>query len=431
MNDHEVTASEREPAGATTGIPARWTSALATLLLAVVVVIWVFGGLLSLQDPDEPIHLLDVVWVISFLVFPAVGWLIAVKLPNNRLGWIYLSFAVLAGVGAATEELAALQGHAGNYVAAAALIKAGGWLFSFAILLVLGPGVLLFPDGRLPGHRWRFVLWGTTALMFLSGVIGVFGGATACIEPIWEEGVFIECAQTVDNPLHLPIVERLSASLGPVVEPLLALAVVLSLVGLVVRYRRSAGDVRQQIKWVLFVAAVGIVPLILVSFARQVLGFTGFERFDTIQLMFFTIGLPVAIGIAIFKYRLYDIDRIISRTAAYAIVVGVLAAVFVGTVTLTQRLLPLDSQFGIVASTLVVAALFNPLRRRVRDTVDRRFNRSRYDAQRVLDEFSIGLQDGVDLELMQAALLSAADQTLQPSHLSLWIRERKSSRDEW
>ena len=134
-------------------------------------------------------------------------------------------------------------------------------------------------------------------------------------------------------------------------------------------------------------------------------------------------------GVAIFKYRLYDIDRIISRTAAYAIVVGVFAAVFVATVTLTQRLLPVDSQFGIVASTLVVAALFNPLRRRVRDTVDRRFNRSRYDAQRVLDEFSMGLRDGVDLELMQAALLSAADQTMQPSHLSLWIRERKPSQD--
>ena len=269
------------------------------------------------------------------------------------------------------------------------------------------------------------MLWGSVTLILLSGVLGVFGTATACIEPIWEGGVFIECALTVDNPLHLPIVERLSASLGPAVEPLLALIVVLSLVGLLVRYMRSAGDVRQQIKWVLFVAAVGIVPLILVSIARQVLGFTGYGRFDTIQLMFFTIGLPVAIGVVIFKYRLYDIDRIISRTAAYAIVVGVLAAVFVATVTLTQRLLPLDSQFGIVASTLVVAALFNPLQRRVRDTVDRRFNRSMYDAQRVLDEFSIGLRDGVDLELMQAALLSAADQTMQPSHLALWIREGK------
>ena len=156
--------------------------------------------------------------------------------------------------------------------------------------------MLLFPDGRLPGHRWRFVLWGIAALIILNGVFLLFGAATACIEPIWEQGVFIECALTVDNPLRLPTVERLSASLGPVVEPLLALAVVLSLVGLLMRYRRSAGDVRQQIKWVLFVAAVGIVPLILVSFARQVLGFTGFERFDTIQLMFFTIGLPVAIG---------------------------------------------------------------------------------------------------------------------------------------
>ncbi len=407
----------------------RWTTALATLLLAVVVVAWVYGGLLSGQELDEPIHPLDVMWVLSFLVFPTVGWLISVKLPHNPLGWIYLAFAILAVAGSAMEEVATLQAHAGNFATAAMLIQGGGWLFGLALTLVLGPGLLLFPDGRLPGHRWRFVLWGTAALIILNAVFGLFGATTACIEPIWDAGVLIGCDMFADNPLHMPIVEQLSAILGPVVDPLLMLIVVLSLVGLLVRYRRSAGEVRQQIKWVLFVAAVGIVPLILVSFARQVLGFTGFERFDTIQLMFFTIGLPVAIGVAIFKYRLYDIDRIISRTAAYAIVVGVLAAVFVATVTLTQRLLPLDSQFGIVASTLVVAALFNPLRRRVRDTVDRRFNRSRYDAQRVLDEFSIGLRDGVDLEDMQAALLSAADQTMQPSHLSLWIRERKRSQD--
>ena len=424
-----MTASGRVPVRATAVPPARWTTALATLLLAVVVVIWVFGGLLSLQELDESIHPLDVVWVISFLVFPAVGWLIAVKLPNNPLGWIYLAFAVVAGVGSAIEELAVLQGHAGNYVAAAALIQAGGWLFSLSLLVILGPGVLLFPDGYLPGPRWRFVLWGGLALILMSAAFDVFGATTACIEPVWEGGVFIECALEADNPFHLPVVERLSSSLDPLVEPLLVLVVGLSLVGLLVRYQRSAGDVRRQIKWVLFVAAVGIVPLILVSFARQVLGFTGFERFDTIQLMFFTIGLPVAIGVAIFRYRLYDIERIISRTAAYAIVVGVLAAVFVATATLTQRLLLVDSQFGIVASTLVVAALFNPLRRRVRDTVDRRFNRSRYDAQRVLDEFSIGLRDGVDLKLMQAALLRAAQETLQPSHLSLWIRERKPSQD--
>ena len=424
-----MTASGRGLVGETTGIPPRWTTALATLLLVVVVVAWVLGGWLSAQEIDEPIHPLDVVWVLSFLVFPIVGWFIAVKLPHNPLGWIYLAFAILAGAGSAMEEVASLQAHAGSFALAATLIQGGDWLFGLALTLVLGPGVLLFPDGRLPGHRWRFVLWGTAALIILNGLFVLFGRTTVCIEPIWDGGVLIECDMFVDNPSHLPIVERMSTSLGPVVDPLLALIVALSLVGLLVRYRRSVGDVRRQIKWVLFVAAVGIVPLILISFARQVLGFTGLERLDTIQLMFFTIGLPVAIGVAIFKYRLYDIDRIISRTAAYAIVVGVLAAVFVATVTLTQRLLPLDSQFGIVASTLVVAALFNPLRRRIRDTVDRRFNRSRYDAQRVLDEFSIGLRDGVDLELMQAALLSAADQTMQPSHLSLWIRERKPSQD--
>jgi len=140
------------------------------------------------------------------------------------------------------------------------------------------------------------------------------------------------------------------------------------------------------------------------------------------------IGLPVAVGVAIFKYRLYDIDRIISRSAAYALIVLVLLAVYVVSVTLIQRLLPVRNQLGIVISTLVVAALFSPLRRRVQNAVDRRFNRSKYDANRVLDEFSRQLRDDVDLEQMQVALLSAAQETMQPSHLSLWVRERGRQR---
>jgi hypothetical protein len=140
------------------------------------------------------------------------------------------------------------------------------------------------------------------------------------------------------------------------------------------------------------------------------------------------VGLPVTVGVAIFKYRLYDIDRIISRSAAYALIILVLVAVYVVSVTLIQRLLPIQNQLGIVISTLVVAALFSPLRRRVQNAVDRRFNRSKYDADLVLDEFSRQLRDDVDLEQMQVALLSAAQETMQPSHLSLWVRERGRQR---
>ncbi len=142
-------------------------------------------------------------------------------------------------------------------------------------------------------------------------------------------------------------------------------------------------------------------------------------------LILITISLPIAIGIAIFRFRLYDVDRIISRTASYALIVGSLAAVFVISVTLIQQLLPIEGQLGIVVSTLVVASLFNPLRSRIQGAVDRRFNRSRYDAQKVLDDFGVRLREDVDLELMQAALIGAASETLQPAHLSLWVRDQK------
>ncbi len=216
----------------------------------------------------------------------------------------------------------------------------------------------------------------------------------------------------------------MNSSLGAMLEPLLALIVVLSLVGLIVRYIRSALEVRQQIKWVVFFAALSIVPLLVISLATPFLGLSTPGGLPTILLMFFTISLPIAIGVAIFRYRLYDIDRIISRTASYAILAGILAAAFFLSVALTQQLLSIEGQFGIVVSTLVVAALFNPLRIRVRNTVDRRFNRSRYDAQRVLDEFAVRLRENVELESMQSSLMSTTQETMQPSHLSLWVRDQ-------
>ena len=198
----------------------------------------------------------------------------------------------------------------------------------------------------------------------------------------------------------------------------------ISFIGIVVRYRQSTGEIRQQIKWVAWVASAGILLMLGVTLIEDVVGISLNDWVGVLTFMMITVGLPVAIGVAIFKYRLYDIDRIISRTAAYALVVGILAAVFVMSVTLTQQLLPIESQFGVVASTLVVAALFNPLRRRVQSVVERRFNRSKYDAQRVLDELSIQLREDVDLEPLLAAPLSATQETMQPSYVSLWVRER-------
>ncbi len=402
----------------------RWTSALATLLLVSVVTTWLAFVFILGSQGAQALAAFDVGFALSFLVFPLVGWLIAIKLPWNPLGWIFLAFGVAGTIGNVIETMAPLQAHAGNDSAAAVLIQTGGWLYALSILLILGPGVLLFPDGQLPSRRWRIVLWANGVLILLYLLLPAFGTSTVCVEPVWTEGVVTECLLSASNPLHLPAVERINTAVGSAVEPLLALAVVLSLVGLLRRYRQSVGDARQQIKWVLFVATAGIAPLLLTTVARAVFGFTAAGQLDAVLLIFVSVGLPTTIGIAILKYRLYDIDRIISRTAAYAIVVSLLAAVFAGSVTLAQQLLPFQSQFGVVVSTLVVAALFNPLRLRVQNAVDRRFNRAKYDAQGVLDELSARLREEVDLELMQSALLETAQETMQPSHLSLWVRRR-------
>lgn len=402
-------------------------TALATLLLTADIATWVITGVLAAQFSNEPLRPADLAYVLSFLVFPVVGWLVAVKLPGNPLGWIYLLFSLFGAFGTLAEGLAPMLAYAENLPAAAVLMLGGGWLYGLALLLILGPSVLLFPDGQLPGRRWRFVLWASAVLIVLSLVLPAFGVSTVCVEPAWEKGVLAGCARQVDNPLRLAVMERLNTIGGPVVEALLALTVALSLAGLLVRYRRSAGDVRQQIKWVVFAAAAGIVPLILITLTRQLLEFAGFELIDSALLLSFTIVLPVAIGVAIFRYRLYDIDRIISRTAAYAIVVGLLAAVFAASVALVRQLLPFRGEPGVVLSTLVVAALFDPLRRRVQNSVDRRFNRSKYDVQGVLDQLSDRLRDDVELALMQSALLEAALETMQPSHLSLWVREPTST----
>jgi uncharacterized membrane protein YdcZ (DUF606 family) len=194
------------------------------------------------------------------------------------------------------------------------------------------------------------------------------------------------------------------------------------------RYLRSTGDTRQQIKWVAFVAAAGLLTNFGMAIGEEVLRLIVSPWVEFLAFLPIFVGLPVTVGVAIFKYRLYDIDRIISRSAAYALIILVLVAVYVVSVTLIQRLLPIQNQLGIVISTLVVAALFSPLRRRVQNAVDRRFNRSKYDADLVLDEFSRQLRDDVDLEQMQVALLSAAQETMQPSHLSLWVRERGRQR---
>jgi Na+/proline symporter len=188
----------------------------------------------------------------------------------------------------------------------------------------------------------------------------------------------------------------------------------------VVSYRRSSGESRQQLKWLMTGGVISIVGLLLAmtignsnEFVPRILGFAGFLG---------VIALPVGIGVGILKYRLFEIDRLISRTLAYAILTGLLVGVFVGIVALATDVLPFSSPVGVAASTLAAAALFNPLRIRVQRLVDRRFNRARYDAEAIAAAFTLRLRDAVDLDTVRRELLAAVDGAVQPTHASVWIR---------
>jgi hypothetical protein len=210
-------------------------------------------------------------------------------------------------------------------------------------------------------------------------------------------------------------------SIVSVVGSLLYVAFCVACVGRqIVSYRRSSGEYRQQLKWLLSGGAISIAGLLLAmsisNSSLLVLRVVGFVSFLSV------IALPVGIGVGILKYRLYDIDRLISRTLSYAILTGLLVGVFVGIVVLTTDVLPFSSPVGVAASTLAAAALFNPLRLRVQRLVDRRFNRARYDAEAIVAAFTLRLRDAVDLDTIRNELLHAVDGAVQPAHASVWLR---------
>jgi hypothetical protein len=265
--------------------------------------------------------------------------------------------------------------------------------------------VLLFPDGQLPGPRWRWVLWAYAGLV--ACVVTV--AAANAIAPVAEHDIRVDSSGMLTSSGHLPgWLASPPAWLDAVVVVGLV-GIALSIVGRqVLSWRQATGERRQQLKWLAFGAAVTIVWLIgLLIFNIPVVGIA---------------ALPVSTGIAILKYRLYDIDRIISRTLSYAIVTGLLVGAYAGLVLLATRVLAFSGTIAVAASTLAAAALFNPLRRRVQRSVDRRFNRARYDADKTVAAFAAQLKEAVDLDSVRDDLASVVHKALEPAHVSVWIR---------
>lgn len=348
-------------------------------------------------------------FVLTLTVFLAVGWLLAARLPRNPLGWLLMAVPALfvlpfpiGLLGLALLEIAP--------DAAAWLLWFGGsredtwtWLLPVGVLFTQIP--LRFPDGRLPSPRWRWFSWFTIAAILTSSAI------------ISTSSEYV--APGVANPAHLPGIIDNGWMWILIFAGLLATSFIGSVASLFIRYRRADQVARAQLRWVLWGTAIPVTALVLGWFAPET-----FEFLD--QVVAFSYGLiPVSIAIAVLRYRLYEIDRIISRTTSYAIVSLVAVGVYALVVTSVTWLLPRAPAVAVAVATLVAAGLFLPLLRGVRRVVDRRFDRTQYDSQRVVDAFGERLRTGADPHSTAADLRHAVERTLQPTAVGLWTAPPK------
>jgi hypothetical protein len=337
------------------------------------------------------------------LVFVTTGAFLAGRRPANPVGWLLLGWGMVMAFGAFTGAYVnrGLVHDPGSLPGPSWVGWAEGviWHPAFGLLAFL---LLLFPHGRLPSPRWRPFAWFTVAVYLTLSLAAAL--APGSVELYYPEAT---------PPVRLPVA-GLADGVFEWLLPGQLLVLATALVSLVLRLRRASGEERQQVKW--FVYTVVTVVLVFVS-TTLVLG-AGY--------LFPLFGLiPLSVAVAVFKYRLYDIDRLINRTLVYGLLTALLIGVYTGLVFLLGGLLDPatgDSALAVAASTLAVAALFQPARRRVQELVDRRFNRRRYDAARTVERFSGRLRDQVDLDTLSAELLAVVDHTVQPATASLWLR---------
>jgi hypothetical protein len=352
------------------------------------------------------------------LGFIALGLLVVYRRPRNPVGWI------IAGVGVA----AVVAGFAESYGVYALFTEPGrlpggrtmAWLSTSLVIPVLfaAPAMLflLFPDGNLMGRRWRVVFW----LVILTTCLTILGST---LNPVMNDAPF----KGVVNPLAIDAPRALHETLSNIGWPGMAASLLLSALAMILRLRRSRGVERQQLKWI--AAAAAVLPL--ASVAGIFSYYAGYETVGGLLSTFSFVPIIFAAGYAVLRYRLYDIDIIINRTLVYGSLTATLALVYLGGVTAGQALFQTLTgqqklpQLAVVVSTLAIAALFNPLRRRIQAFIDRLFYRNKYDAAKTLEVFSAKLRDETDLDELNNNLVSVVKETMQPDHISLWLRPRE------
>lgn len=385
----------------------RTASWLAWLLFALSVALSIAAVVLTALPTRQPLEIEALGYGLAIMAFPAAGALIVSRQPENLIGWLL----IIGGVGGA------LNVFLSSYVSTFTVLPGRPWLAWVAQWIwagFLGPTLLvlqLFPDGSVLTRRWRLVVW-------LS--IGAF--ALVAVGTALSPGPFADYPH-IRNPLGVEALRGTPIEDGGIAWTLVIAAIVLSAASLIVRYRRSSGERRQQLKWVAFAAAVLAAGWILAAFTFQF----GLSTLGNILIGVGLLTLPISMGVAILKYRLYDVDLVINRTLVYGLLTALLIGFYVaasvglgaGARTLTGQE---NNSLVIAASTLAVAALFGPARRRIQTFIDRRFYRRKYNAVRTLEAFSSRLREQVDLEALTGELLGVVRDTVQPAHVSLWLR---------
>jgi hypothetical protein len=353
-------------------------------------------------------------YVVLVLIFPALGTTIARRYPDNVIGWLFCFSGIGSGLAASAQLYAdiAIFKYGGEFPGGELAAWISSWLFPIALITTPLFLLYLFPDGRPLSRRWRRVVWGTCLLL----AVGFFAAALVPgdIEP-WNG---------VANPFGVSGAPgRVVATISDLLELAAIPGILLGVVALVIRMRTSRGIERQQLKWFAFSASIMGIGFAL-AFFFSALGNQGAADAAFITGAVGLLGIPIASGLAILRYRLYDIDVIINRALVYVVLTAVIVTAYAGGVLLFRTMLdPItgDNDVAIAASTLAVAALFGPARRRIQSFIDRRFYRSRYDAQQTLEGFAQRLRDEVDLDTLSSEILSVVSDTVRPRHASVWL----------
>jgi hypothetical protein len=414
--------------------PTGWLAWSLCALSLTFVIVWASFRFLNSPSPtgvDQTSLFLEVWGLLVFVVFTTIGALVASRQPKNTIGWIFCAMGLFS-----TSSVASAQYDIYALVSSPGSLPWGGtaaWLEAFLggpiIIALFALLLLLFPNGRSASHGWRAVLW-----LDLIAAVLLFVGS-------FKPGPMQTSSLRVANPFGIEEIGALVNVLLYVGFSLALAVTALGVVSLMVRFRRSRAEERQQIKWFASAGAIMCAVFAVGPFLWSLPPSSPGVTLIWPVLFFSAVStIPVATGIAILKYRLYDIDFLINRTLVYGSLTVTLAAVYLGSIvvlqTLQKQLFVLitgqaeQSQLAIVVSTLVIAALFTPLRRRIQSFIDRRFYRSKYDARKTLEAFSAKLREETDLDALSDDLMSAVSETMEPAHVSLWLHPDPALKDK-